>query len=247
VSDWWDRNIVEPGKLPLLLSLAAFVVTFVVTRTITRMIRAGIGPFKDNVSSSGLHVHHAVPGLLALVTGAFVSLGTDAGSTWHAVAAVLIGAGTSLVLDEFAMILRLQDVYWSDEGRVSVEMISLALACLLFTMVGVAPFGIDRMGSQELATRTGALGATLVSLVLIVVCVLKGKPRLALFGAFLPFVAWWGAIRLARPTSPWARRRYGDARRAEAAQRAARFDARWAPVLDRLSDLVAGKPSLPDP
>lgn len=41
---WFDRNIIEPGKLPLLLALAAFVLTFAVTRVITRMIRAARGP-----------------------------------------------------------------------------------------------------------------------------------------------------------------------------------------------------------
>jgi hypothetical protein len=247
VSAWWHRNVVEPGKLPLLLSLASFVVTFAVTRTITRMIRAGVGPFKDNVSAGGVHVHHAVPGILTLATGAFAAVGTSADTVWHAGAAVLVGAGSSLVLDEFALILRLQDVYWSDEGRVSVEMVSLAFACLAFTIVGVAPFGVDRVGSQELATRFGAIAATLVTLGLIVVCVLKGKLRMALFGAFVPFVAWWGALRLARPTSRWARRRYDAARRAKATERTAAFDARWAPLLDRISDLVGGKPSRPDP
>ena len=43
MGDWWQRDVVEPGKLPLLLCLAAFVVCFLVTRTITRMIRAGRG------------------------------------------------------------------------------------------------------------------------------------------------------------------------------------------------------------
>ncbi len=44
---WFDRNIIEPGKLPLLLALTAFVLTFAVTRVVTRMIRAGKGPFRD--------------------------------------------------------------------------------------------------------------------------------------------------------------------------------------------------------
>ena len=247
MSDWWHRNITEPGKLPLLLSLAAFAVTFVATRSITRMIRAGVGPFKDNVSSGGLHVHHAVPGLIALVTGAFVSLGAPPGSIWHHGAAVLIGAGTSLVLDEFALILHLQDVYWSNEGRLSVEMVSLAFACLGFTIVGVAPFGVDAMGGAEIAARTGAVVATGLTLALVVVCVLKGKYRLALFGAFVPFVAWVGAVRLARPQSRWSRRHYGATREARAAARTAAFDARWDPFFTRLGDLVGGKPSRPDP
>ena len=72
--DWFYDNIVEPGKLPLLLCLGAFVVTFILTRVITRMIRAGVGPFKNNVSASGLHIHHAVPGILLLILGALMAI-----------------------------------------------------------------------------------------------------------------------------------------------------------------------------
>ena len=81
------------------------------------MIRAGTGPFRDNVSTSGLHVHHAVPGIILLVTGAFFSVATGSESPWAEIAAVMIGIGTSLVLDEFALILHLSDVYWAEEGR----------------------------------------------------------------------------------------------------------------------------------
>jgi SAM-dependent methyltransferase len=56
-------------------------------------------------------VHHAVPGIVSLVVGAFVALGATSGSPWQLVAAVLVGAGTSLVLGGFALILHLQDVY----------------------------------------------------------------------------------------------------------------------------------------
>lgn len=66
---WFDRNIVEPGKLPLLLAPAAFVLTFAVTRVVTRMIRAGKGPFR-NITPGGLHVHHGVPGVVLSIVGA---------------------------------------------------------------------------------------------------------------------------------------------------------------------------------
>jgi hypothetical protein len=244
---WLERNIVEPGKLPLLLMFAAFVLTFATTRTITRMIRAGRGPFKDNVSSSGTHVHHAVPGIILLVTGAFLSIGAPIGHPWREIAAVLIGIGTSLVLDEFALILHLSDVYWTDEGRVSVEMISLAFGCLGFALVGSTPFGVNDVGTAELGFRLGAVATVLVTAAFVVVCVLKGKYRLALFGAFFPPFAWVGAVRLARPTSRWAKSRYAPERLAAASARTERFDARWDPLLDRFSDLIAGRPSQPDP
>jgi hypothetical protein len=236
---------VSGANLPLFVCFAAFVVTFVTTRVITRMIRAGRGPFHDNVSSSGVHIHHAVPGIILLITGAFMAVATNTSSGWTIVAALLVGIGTSLVLDEFALILHLQDVYWSDEGRISVEMVSLAIACLGLLLIGFRPFDLreDTPGASALV-----VASSIALLVLwLLVCIAKGKYKLALFGAFIPVVALVGAIRLARPGSRWAKRRYGPAKLARAAERAARYDARFGPATDWVSDFVAGKPSEPDP
>ena len=101
--------------------------------------------------------------------------------------------------------------------------------------------------APELSIRIGADAATALTLAMIIVCVLKGKFKLALFGIFVPPLAWLGAVRLARPASRWAKRRYGPQRQDDAAQRAAAFDKRWDAILDRLSNLVAGKPSSADP
>jgi hypothetical protein len=248
VAGWWWRNIVEPGKLPLFLCFAAFVITFLATRTITRLIRAGDGPFKNNVTSSGIHVHHAVPGIMLLVAGAFLAVGVD-GAPWPEIAAVAIGIGTSLVLDELALILHLQDVYWTDEGRLSVEMVSLATACLGLLLIGVVPFGVDNQGDVELSVRITTITVIVVNIGCVVLCVLKGKFKLALFGIFLAPIAYVGSIRLARPSSAWARRRYRrqPRRLARATERAARHDARWKPLADRFSNIIAGRPSQPDP
>ncbi len=239
---WWQRDIIDPGKLPLLVCFAAFVITFLTTRGITRAIRAGRGPF-HNISEGGTHVHHAVPGIVLLVAGAFLAVDSAPHTAAAVIAAAAVGIGTSLVLDEFALILHLQDDYWTAEGRVSVEMVSLAFGCLGFMLVGLAPFSVNDMGDAELGIRLGADAATAVTLALIIVCVLKGKFKLALFGIFVPPLAWLGAVRLARPESRWAKWRYGPRRRDLAAQRAAGFDTRWDPVLDRLSNLIAGKPT----
>ena len=244
--EWWYDNIVEPGKLPLLLCLAAFVVTFILTRVITRMIRAGIGPFKNNVSESGLHIHHAVPGILLLILGAIMAIrGPD--SPWIEIAGVIIGIGTSLILDEFALILHLEDVYWSDEGRISVELAGLTAACIGFTMLGFSPVGVDDLTVGELQVRITLITSLIIQAILIVICLLKGKYRAALISCFVPFVAWVAAIRLARPNSKWAKRRYRGKKEARAIARAAKFDQRWDPKWRWLSDLIAGAPSLPDP
>src|ERR1700760_463614 len=149
MSSWWHRDEIAAGKLPLMLCFLAFVVTFVLTRTITRLIRDGRGPFRNNVTSGGIHIHHAVPGIILLVIGAFTSLGAT-GLGWNSFAAVAIGIGTSLVLDEFALILHLQDVYWSGEGQISVQVASLAAACLGLSLVGFSPFGVINISYAEL-------------------------------------------------------------------------------------------------
>ena len=217
--EWWYDNIVEPGKLPLLLCLGAFVVTFVLTRVITRMIRAGIGPFKNNVSESGLHIHHAVPGILLLILGAIMAIrGPD--SPWIEIAGVIIGIGTSLILDEFALILHLEDVYWSDEGRISVELAGLTAACIGFTMLGFSPVGVDDLTVGELQVRITLITSLIIQAMLILVCLFKGKYRAALISCFVPVVAWVSAIRLARPNSRWAKRRYRGKKETRAIARA---------------------------
>jgi hypothetical protein len=243
VGDWWQHNIVEPGKLPLLLCSASFVVTFLTTRGITRMIRAGKGPFRNNVSASGTHVHHAVYGVVLLVLGALVAVGA-AGPPYQELAAIAVGAGTSLVLDEFALILHLQDVYWTQEGRLSVEMVSLTAGCLTFALIGVLPFGIDDVKPAELTLRGGLATVTVLHALVALVCAAKGKYRTGLFGWFVPGIAWFGAFRLARPGSLWARHRYHGRKLARAEQRAKRWDARWDPIGDRLANLIGGAPSV---
>ena len=77
---WWHRDVIAAGKLPLMLCFVSFVVTFASTRTITRLIRDGRGPFRNQVTASGTHIHHAVPGLILLMVGAFTAIGGPAGS-----------------------------------------------------------------------------------------------------------------------------------------------------------------------
>lgn len=74
--DWYSREVFEPGRQPMLFALLAFLVTFLVTRMITRMIRAGKGPFR-NVSTGDVHIHHVVPGLIVLLLGGVLALGSS--------------------------------------------------------------------------------------------------------------------------------------------------------------------------
>jgi hypothetical protein len=241
---WWQHEVVNGYKGPLLLSFTAFVVTFVTTRTITRMIRAGRGPF-HNVSSGGVHMHHSTPGVVLLIVGGFTGVGSPPLSAWTYLAGLLVGVGASLVLDEFAMIFRLQDVYWTQEGQLSVNVVTLAGACVGLAAVGVSP--VDDLPPVVSAVRYAAVGVLLVNFALVAITALKGKYPTALLGLFIGPVAWVAAVRLARPTSPWARYRYGPKKRAHATRRAAAFDRRWAPIRRHWDDFIGGTPTLADP
>jgi hypothetical protein len=244
---WWHRDVIAAGKLPLMLCFLAFVLTFATTRTITRLIRDGRGPFRNQVTASGTHIHHAVPGLILLMIGAFTAIASPGTLGWLCFAGLAVGIGTSLVLDEFALILHLQDVYWSGEGQLSVEAVSLTAACLGLALVGFSPFGVQDVDGMELSLRLTATSLLCADFVLSVICALKGKYRSALFGLFLLPVGVVGALRLARPTSIWARHRYHGKRLERARRRAAAFDGRWGPLMTGWEDFLGGKPSLPNP
>ncbi|WP_372348775.1 hypothetical protein [Streptomyces sp. KL116D] len=241
MGDWWYRNITEPGKLPLLLALLSFVATFLLTRTVTRLIRAGRGPFRD-ISPGGTHIHHVVPGVVLMVAGGFGAVGSGRHGITACVCAVVFGVGAGLVLDEFALVLHLDDVYWSEQGRQSVEVVVLAAALGGLVVCGFSPLGVNDMTQEEQHDRGTLITTLVLNFLFVVVTLLKGKPRLALVGVLVPVVAWVGAVRLARPTSLWARRRYRrrPRARARATLRAFRHDRRWNRVSRRFQDLVGG-------
>ena len=124
----------------MFLASLGFLVTFAIVRGITHMIRAGIGPF-HNVSSGGLHIHHLVWGILLLLVVGYVWLiEVGTGSNWIAsVSAIAYGAGAALALDEFALWLNLQDVYWTSTGRQSIDAV-LIFAALLSVGIWGGPF-----------------------------------------------------------------------------------------------------------
>ncbi|MFE2463765.1 hypothetical protein [Streptomyces sp. NPDC059402] len=243
MGDWWQRNIMEPGKLPLLLALTAFVLTFVVTRVITRLIRAGRGPF-GNVKAGGVHVHHVVPGIVLTVVGGFAAVAGGRHGFGSAAAAVVFGTGAGLVLDEFALILHLDDVYWSDAGRKSVEVVVLTAALVGLVLAGFTPFGVDGVSQDELQDRANVIATVAGNFLFSLLALAKGKARLAIFGVIVPVIALVGAVRLARPGSPWARRFYArrPRARAKARLRAYRHDRRWSGPRRAVQDWIGGRP-----
>lgn len=124
----------------LFLASLGFLLTFLAVRGITVSIRAGIGPF-HNVSAGGTHIHHLVWGILLLIVVGYVwLLEIGVGSSWVAtLTAILFGVGAALTLDEFALWLNLQDVYWEQQGRISVDVV-LIFAGLLSVGIWGGPF-----------------------------------------------------------------------------------------------------------
>ncbi|MGH7365013.1 MAG: hypothetical protein ACREK9_01260 [Candidatus Rokuibacteriota bacterium] len=131
----YRQHFAGPRRERLFLSSVAFYVTFALVRGITHAIRAGVGPFHD-LAAGGVHVHHLVWGILLLLGVGYLWLvqvgagdpGRSAGLS--RLTAILYGTGAALTLDEFALWLRLQDVYWTREGRESVDAVLLFGALL---------------------------------------------------------------------------------------------------------------------
>jgi hypothetical protein len=227
--DDFDVSITVPDRPLVALMLGAFVVTFLVTRLVTRMIRSGRGPFR-NTTIGGVHVHHQVYGIFLLLGTGVVELAYRPPGPWVQLIAVLFGVGAALTLDEFALWLTLDDVYWGPEGRRSVDAVLIAAVIGGLLLVGVSPFD-DDVGNGEIAAAV----TITVNLLLALVAILKGRTLLGMLGVFIPLVALIAALRLARPRSPWARRRYppGSARlrRSERRFPAGRRN-RWDPIVD---------------
>jgi hypothetical protein len=110
--------------------LASFAVTFGITRGITSYIRehGGLGPIQ-NVVVGTRHIHHFVPGGLLALTAGGVAIGMK-GDKADKYLALPFGIGVALVLDESALLLELDDVYWTEEGVLSVQIVFAAMAML---------------------------------------------------------------------------------------------------------------------
>ena len=227
----------EAGTGTAFLVLAAFVLSFLAIRTSARLTRS-VSWWPGGVQTEGgVHVHHLVWGICLMMLAGFLAFAVALEAPWWHLVAIAFGVGAGFTMDEFALWVRLDDVYWSQEGRVSFDAMVVAVAFAALIVVGTTPFGLD-----DPASITGTAVAVAMVLTLSTVCFLKGRILLGVVGLFVPFAAAFGAARLGRPTSPWARRRYAGTRLERAKARFAP-DARGARWQRRVGDLVAGAPS----
>ncbi len=194
----YSEHIVGDGKEPVLLLLLAFLITFTLTRLYTRLARV-YGWGSGNVG--GVHLHHMVVGILILIATALVAVAVWPSGIGRDLIAIFFGVGAALILDEFALSLYLQDVYWSPEGRTSIDATIMGVMLAGLLMVGISPFGVD----DAHYSRTYAFGVVALNILLAVITFSKGKLMLGLAGIFIPIVGLIGALRLAKPHSAWAR------------------------------------------
>ena len=186
-----------------------FLISFLFIRTSARLIRSPrVTWWPGNVvTESGLHLHHLVWGILLLLLAGFLGFALDRGSPQTEILAGLFGVGAGLTLDEFALWVHLEDVYWLEEGRASFDAVVVAALIGAVVVLGLAPFDLPHNTSS--ITTLGL--AVLIDVLLAATAILKGKPLTGLLGVFIPLISLVGAIRLAAPDSPWARRRYAPA------------------------------------
>ncbi len=229
--------------------LVGLLATFLFVRINTRLIRAQVSWwFHDIESEGGTHVHHMVIGVVLMVSVGIVFIAAAPEDLLAQVLALLFGVGVALTLDEFALILNLQDVYWRKEGRLSVDAVVIVITAAALFVIGVDPFAdLEQPGLSGGLFRVTVGLYVLIVIAPVLICLLKGKIWTGVIGLFMPILAIVGAIRLARLNSPWARRRYrkNPEKLARAERREARLNARWLAWRDAFFDLIAGKPHLP--
>ncbi|WP_208620053.1 hypothetical protein [Mycobacterium marseillense] len=260
MSRWFEHDIHARGHLPLLCCLVAFILTFFVTRTFVRFIRHRVDngrPTKwwhpRNVHVGGVHIHHVTFGVvLTLLSGlTLVTLSIDGHEPEFMVAATFFGIGAALVLDEYALILHLSDVYWSEDGRTSVDAVFAAVAVAGLLIMGLHPlmfFLPIWHDANSVALRAVVGGAMALTLPLAVMVVLKGKVWTGLLGMFLVILLVIGAVRLSRPHAPWARWRYSTQpdKMRRALQRERRLRRPVVRAKLYLQCAIAGTPRFPD-
>jgi hypothetical protein len=244
LSDFWNDQILAEEKQGLFLVLVGFVLSFAFIRMSTRLMRSPRVPWWPGsvVSESGVHLHHLVFGIVTMMVAGSVGFAVLGDSPWLEICAFAFGVGAGLTIDEFALWVYLDDVYWAEEGRVSIDATVIAAAMMGLILIGATPFTFET-GSVDQTVES--IAGALVVFGLVAICF--GKQRLlhGAVGFFVLPVAIYGAARIGKPGSPWARRRYGERNPGKQAKAEDRFraDRHTERFKNAFRDIVGGKPS----
>jgi hypothetical protein len=234
----YEHYIYGAGREPLFFLLLAFLLTFAAVRTYTRLGR--LRGWRSG-SVGGVHLHHLVPGIVASLVAGTAIIAFRPGDDSMLLLSALFGVGAALTLDEFALMLHLDNVYWTHEGRSSIEATLMGFAFAALCLLATAPLESDP--SKDIPHWV--LGSLLViNMSFALVAFIKGKARLGAFGIFVPGLAILGAARLAKPGSPWARRFYSTEKLNRSHARVALQDQRYSQLKNRIYDAIGGAPHL---
>jgi hypothetical protein len=242
-TDFWS-NLGEHHEQGIFLVFVGLIGSFAFIRMSTRIIRSGsVSWWPGNIESeTGLHLHHLVFGIVTMMLAGSLAFVADGRAPFTELCALGFGIGVGLTIDEFALWVHLEDVYWAREGRSSVDAVVITAALMGLVLLGINPFAVEADSAAEVVLNV--LGTVLLFLV-VLICLAKGRILHGVIGLFIPPLSIYGASRLGKPSSAWARRRYGERRPGKQARSVARFppDRRTERFKEAFRDAVGGKPS----
>lgn len=212
ISDFWNDQLLEHDRQYLFLVLVGFVLSFAFIRLSTRLMRSPRVPWWPGsiVSDGGVHLHHLVFGIVLMMAAGSISFAGFATPPIYEICALAFGVGVGLTIDEFALWVYLDDVYWTKEGRASIDAAVIGAAFLGLILLGLRPLDVT---TDSLAEVIASVIGLLLIVYLLGACFAKGRLMHGAIGFFIQPLAIWGASRLAKPDSPWARRFYGERKR----------------------------------
>lgn len=242
-TDFWGK-LEAQHEQAVFLVLVGFLGSFAFIRMSTRIIRSErISWWPGSVESkSGVHVHHLVFGIVTMMVAGTLGFAADGRTPFIEICASFFGIGMGLTIDEFALWVHLEDVYWTKEGRSSIDATVIAAAAMLLVVVGANPVAIE---SGSVGVVIGSVLSLLFVFAMVAICVFKGRILHAVIGFFFAPVAIYGASRIGKPDSPWARHRYGERQPKKQAKAEDRFnpERRTERFKEAFRDIVGGKPS----
>jgi hypothetical protein len=231
-------------RTSVLILFGAFLVSFLFIRTSARLMRSPKVPWWPGsvTTEGGLHIHHLVFGIVLMLIGGTLGFALDeTQDPWIELAAAAFGIGAGLTFDEFALWVHLEDVYWSEEGRQSVDAAVVAIAFVGLVLTGAFSASLDTSSPWLVA-----LGILILAIDIGTILIAFSKFRIAhgLVGLVFYPLALWGACRLAKPNSPWAKRFYAQRNPDKQARAEARYGSRRIDRLkDRVRDAIGGQPT----
>jgi hypothetical protein len=227
----------------VLLLFGAFLISFLFIRTSARLMRSPKVPWWPGsvTTEGGLHIHHLVFGIFLMLIGGTLGFALTKQDPWVEISAVAFGIGAGLTFDEFALWVHLEDVYWAEEGRQSVDAAIVALGFVGLVLTGAVSTDLDD-------SSTGLYIVSIAYLVIDILLSLLAFSKFRIFhgmvGLFFFPLSLWAVCRLAKPNSPWAKRFYAERRPKKQARSEARYGHRRIDRFkDRVRDAIGGQPT----